>query len=73
MSVAKFYAKFMAALQLLGIEVKIHSKPDEVPNPIPFATDTTHHDYDAEYAQRFWRVLVAADTVLKEFRGRFLK
>ena len=72
MTVANFYAQFMAALHLLGIDVKIHSKPDEVPNPIPFATDTTHREYDAEYAQRFWRVLVAVDTVLKEFRGRFL-
>ena len=71
-SVARFYSQFMGALHLLGIDVKIHSKPDEVPNPIPFATDTTHRDYDPEYAQRFWRVLLGADTVLKRFRGNFL-
>ena len=25
-----------------------------------------------EYANRFWRVLVSADTIFKEFRGRFI-
>jgi hypothetical protein len=70
--VAKFYSQFMAALHLLGIEVKIHSKPDQVPEPIPFASDTVHRDYDPEYAQRFWRVLLETDKVFKEFRGGFI-
>lgn len=69
---ANFYAEVMAALRLLGIEVKIHSKPDEVPNPIPFATDHEHAAYDPEYAHRYWRVLLAVDAVLKEFRGGFV-
>ena len=34
--------------------------------------DRVHASYDAEYANRFWRVLVSADTIFKEFRGRFL-
>lgn len=71
-SVADFYQELMRLLGELGIQVKIHSKPDEVPDPIPFAEDRVHHAYDPEYAQRFWRVLVATDSVLKEFRGRFI-
>jgi len=31
-----------------------------------------HASYDAEYAQRCWRILVQADRVFKQFRGRFL-
>jgi len=71
-SVANFYADLMRTLHSLGIDVKIHSLPDEVPNPIPFVQDETHKSYDPEYAHRFWRILVSTDTVLKEFRGRFI-
>lgn len=71
-SVADFYEELMRMLSELGIQVKIHSKPDEVPDPIPFAEDRVHHSYDPEYARRFWQVLVATDSVLKEFRGGFI-
>ncbi len=71
-AVADFYQEFMAALRSLGIEVAIHATPDEVPDPIPFAEDRVHHDYDPEYANRFWRILVSVDSVLREFRSRFI-
>jgi hypothetical protein len=41
-------------------------------NAIPFDKDTTHSAYDAEYAQRFWRILVQADRVFSQFRTSFL-
>ena len=71
-SVADFYRDLMSRLHSLGIDVKIHSRPDEVPNPIPFAEDETHRSYDPQSAHRFWRILVSSDTVLKEFRARFI-
>ena len=71
-SVADFYKELMSLLGELGIRVTIHGKPDEVPDPIPFEEDRVHHSYDPEYARRFWQVLVATDSVLKEFRGRFI-
>ena len=71
-SVADFYHELMALLHTLGIEVVIRAIPDEVEHPIPFADDHTHATYDAAYAQRFWRILVQADRVLKVFRSRFL-
>lgn len=71
-SVADFYGELMRLLGELGIQVKIHRKPDEVADPIPFAEDRVHQSYDPEYARRFWQVLVATDSVLKEFRGRFI-
>jgi Family of unknown function (DUF5996) len=70
-SVAEFYADVMAALRSLGIAVKIWTMPVEIPNPIPFDQDRTHASYDRDYANRFWRILVSADAILKEFRGRF--
>jgi hypothetical protein len=70
--VAAFYRDTMAALGELGIQVEIHRTPSETPNPIPFDRDETHAAYDPEYAVRFWRVLVSAAEVLREFRGRFI-
>lgn len=71
-SVAEFYGEVMAALESLGIEVKIWTMPVEIPNPIRFEQDRIHASYDREYANRCWRILASADAVFKEFRARFL-
>jgi uncharacterized protein DUF5996 len=71
-SVADFYGDVLDTLGSLGIVVHIHAKPDEVAEPIPFAEDQKHASYDAEYANRFWRMLVQADRVFKQFRSRFI-
>ena len=71
-SVAEFYAEVMALLRSMDIAVKIWTMPVEIPDPIPFDKDRTHASYDPEYAQHFWRILVSADAILKEFRGRFI-
>jgi hypothetical protein len=70
-SVATFYARLMQALDALDLRVKIHARPNEIPDPIPFAQDDIHQSYDREYAARFWRILVQADRVFKVFRARF--
>ncbi|MGO9517814.1 MAG: DUF5996 family protein [Candidatus Korobacteraceae bacterium] len=71
-SVAEFYQSFMAALAELGVNVKIWTTPCELADPIPFEKDTVHGSYDAEAANRFWRILTWVDEVLKEFRARFI-
>ena len=71
-SVAEFYREYMGALASLGIEVEIHSGPDEVANPIPFAEDTVHASYDPDAAHRFWRILMQADRVFREFQTGWL-
>jgi hypothetical protein len=72
MSVADFYARVMASLRSLGVDAQIWPVPVEVADPIPFERDTLHAAYDGEAAGRFWRALLQADRVLKQFRGRFL-
>jgi hypothetical protein len=71
-SVAAFYADFIASLHSLGVEVKIWPVPVEIPNPIRFDQDQIHSSYDPEYTHRFWRILATVDTILKEFRARFI-
>ena len=71
-TVADFYAEVMAALNDLGLPVSITERPSEIPDAVDFSKDTTHASYDAEYANRFWRVLVQVDRVFKEFRTGFL-
>jgi uncharacterized protein DUF5996 len=71
-SVATFHRRLMEALSALGIRVAIYAKPNEVAEAIPFAEDEVHRAYDPEYANRFWRVLVQTDRVLKRFRARFV-
>ena len=70
-SVAEFYKRFMAALAELGVNVHIWTMPCELANPIPFEKDYTHAAYDPQAAHKFWRMLVWADQVFKEFRARF--
>jgi hypothetical protein len=71
-SVADFYQHFMTALNALGIQVKINTKPSEVENPVPFEQDSSHNSYDPEYVNRWWRILVQVDKVLQQYRSRFI-
>jgi hypothetical protein len=70
-SVAEFYREVTGALGEIGIPVQINLVPNEIQDPIPFDRDEQHRAYDAEYANRFWRVLVQADRIFKNFRARF--
>jgi hypothetical protein len=71
-SVAAFYTRLMGELARLDAQVTINPKPCELPEPIRFDKDEVHCSYDREYANRFWRILVQADRVFKEFRARFI-
>lgn len=70
--VAAFHDALLAALAELGLTVRIHESPNEVPDPIRFREDREHAAYDPEYAQRFWRVLLQVDRVFKQFRTGYL-
>ena len=70
-TVAAFYGEYMKALRALGVDVKLHPVPVEVPVAIPFAEDNEHAEYDGAWAQRWWKAMLQADRVMKQFRGKF--
>jgi hypothetical protein len=71
-TVADFYRTVVDTLGRLGIEVPIWPMPVEVPEPIRFDRDTTHHSYDADAARRCWEVLLAITPVFQAFRAEFI-
>jgi hypothetical protein len=72
MTVADFHRRFHALLDELGLHTETWDMPVEIPDAIPFSTDTTHASYDAEAVHRFWLALVQMERVMTEFRSRFV-
>ena len=70
-AVADFYAEVLETLRGMNLPVTIWTTPVEVPDPVPFEQDRAHAAYDAEYANRLWRVLAQSARVFEEFRSRF--
>ncbi len=71
-SVADFYGEYMTCLKALGIDVKIHTTPDEFDDKTPFEQDRHHASYDRKYVSTFHRILLNADRIFHDFRSRFV-
>jgi hypothetical protein len=71
-TVADFYREYQVCLAGLGVSVKIDPMPCELAKPIRFDQDTVNRSYDAEYAHRFWQVLVQAEKVFRSWGTGFL-
>ena len=71
-TVATFYAALVRQLDELDIAAHVWRMPVEISGAIPFDEDDVHASYDAEYVERFWRMLVSASHVLHEFRATFV-
>ena len=71
-SVADFYANVMRTLDEMKLAVRIWPMPAEIPNPIRFDEDTVHASYVPEYANRFWRILVACERTFNAARADFV-
>ena len=71
-SIASFHANFLKMLNTHGVATKIHGKPNEMEDAIPFAEDMAHRRYDPDAARRLWRALLSIDRVFKQFRTGFV-
>jgi hypothetical protein len=70
--VASFYSGIIESLASLGIAVSINPRPQEIADAVPFDRDFENRAYAAEYANRFWRILVSSANVMGKFRGKFI-
>jgi hypothetical protein len=73
LTVADFYSSvFRESWPNSGVDAKIRPEPYEAPSTITFPEDTEHGSYDKEPVERFHQLLVWADDIFEEFRGRFV-
>ena len=72
MSVADFHREYLELLHSLGLDVRIHHRPNEIVDAVPFSEDLAHSSYDPAAAHDFWRALTQVDRVMKRFRNRFV-
>lgn len=70
-SVAMFYAEVMDLMNSLNLPVLISTRPQEIPNPIPFDLDDVHAKYNRKRVEDFFTSLREADRILKVFRSGF--
>jgi uncharacterized protein DUF5996 len=71
-SVADFYQLLMSTLRRMKLDVRIWPMPVEIPKPIRFDADVTHHSYDPQSANAFWQILVSTRPVFESFRASFI-
>ncbi len=71
MAIASFHEKLIALVTELGGDPTFHGRPNELPDPVPFAEDTAERPYDADAVARFHRALVSVNRELQDFRTGF--
>lgn len=71
-SVAEVYARVLAVLSSLHIDVQIDPMPCELPGATLFHEDNVMRVYDGNVARAYWRALVQTQRVFQVFRTRFL-
>jgi hypothetical protein len=70
-SVAALHQRLVAMLDNHGLPSSFNGRPNEIPDPVPFASDTAPRDYDRDSANRFREALAAMMPVFACFRARF--
>jgi hypothetical protein len=71
MPVAEFWGLFLDLLRKAEIDVSINSKPQEVPDPIPFDQDKDPRHYEPALVNAWWRILLSTQRVMRRFQGQF--
>ena len=70
-TIADFHAGVLRTLEELRLPVRIHGRPNEIPDAVPFREDRAQRPYDADAATRFFHALQSAERVLQRFRTGF--
>jgi len=71
-TVADFYNELFGKLGRIGIDVKIHPRPNEMEPAIPFRENTHNKTYEPVAAQTLWQAMLRANEVFTSFRSEFI-
>ncbi len=71
-TVADFYQELFEKLNSLGIDVKIHARPNEIEPAVPFRENTINKSYDKDAVQAIWKAMLKVNEVLNQFRSDFI-
>lgn len=71
-TVSDFYTELFEMLSVLGIEVKIHPRPNELEQAIPFRDNIVNKAYVPEAATALWLAMLKANEVFTQFRSEFI-
>ena len=71
-SVADFYHAVFAELKAINIDIKIHGRPNEMEDNIPFAENDINKTYDKQAAVNFWQAAVSIHNTFLIFRSKFI-
>ena len=70
-NISALHAGLVAMLQKHGLPADFNGKPNEVPDAVPFADDSSPRSYDPESATRFRGALAGMLPVFERFRAGF--
>jgi len=70
-SIAALHQRLVAMLDNHGLPSSFNGTPNEIPDAVPFASDTASRDYDRDSANRFREGLAAMMPVFARFRAGF--
>ena len=71
-SLTDFYAEYARRLEALGVSLAVNPAAVEIAERVLLDRDPRLCVYDPDWANRFFRALIQADRLFKEFRGGFL-
>ncbi len=71
-TVADFYDELFQKLHGLGLNIKIHGRPNEMDPAIPFKENTVNKAYEPQAAHAFWQAMMQANDVFSQFRSEFI-
>jgi hypothetical protein len=71
-TVADFYTELFEKLAFIGIDVKIHGRPNEIEPAIPFMENTVNKHYDPDQANTLWLAMLKVNEVFNQFRSEFI-
>lgn len=71
-TVSDFYVELFEKLKIIGIDIKIHNRPNEIEPAIPFKENTIQKEYDPEQANKLWITMLKINEVFNQFRSQFI-